>query len=173
MRTDVDFEILVRDHHAALYRFALSMTRNEADARDLVQETFLRWAERGHQLADTSKVKTWLFTTLFREASGRRRRVARFPHANLEDVENELPDVPPNVAAAADGRLVLDALQQIEDPYRAAVALFYLEEWSYPQIAEILDIPLGTVKSRIARGIERLQRVLHAQVKSGSARAHA
>jgi RNA polymerase sigma factor (sigma-70 family) len=160
MRSDVDFEKLVREYHVALYRFALSMTRHEADACDLVQETFLRWAEKGHQLEDPAKVKTWLFTTLFREATARRRRTVRFPHEPIADVETELPDIPPSAAQAADARRVREALEGVDDPYRAAVALFYLDDHSHPEIAEILGIPLGTVKSRIARGVAQLQRLL-------------
>src|SRR5262245_45660698 len=73
MRGDLDFERLVDSHHAALYRFALSLCRNETEAGDLVQETFYLWAAKGHQLADPSKVKSWLFTTLHREFLGKRR----------------------------------------------------------------------------------------------------
>ena len=168
MRSDVDFEQLVREHHGALYRFALSMTRHEADACDLVQETFLRWAEKGHQLADATKVKTWLFTTLYREASARRRRVVRFTHEPITEVESELPEIPPAAPAGADARLVRDALLRIDDAFRDAVALFYLEDYSHPEIAEILGIPLGTVKSRIARGVAQLQRLLHASANSSA-----
>lgn len=160
MRSDVDFEILVREHHAALFRFALSLTRSEADAGDLVQETFLRWAEKGHQLNDPRKVRTWLFTTLHREASGQRRRLVRFPNDPLEDRESDLPEVPPQGAASADAGAVLAALEKVDDAFRGAVALFYLEDHSYPEVAEILGIPLGTVKSRIARGVAQLQRLL-------------
>ncbi len=163
MRSDVDFEALVREHLAALYRFALSMTRSEADAADLVQETFLRWAERGHQLLNPAKVKTWLFTTLYREATGRRRRLTRFPQMALAEVQSELPDIPPDAPSSTDGRLVLEALGQVDEVYRVALALFYLEDYSYPEIAEILDVPLGTVKSRIARGVAQLQRLLNPQ----------
>jgi RNA polymerase sigma-70 factor (ECF subfamily) len=165
----VDFEGLVRDHAAPLYRFALSMTRNEADAGDLVQDTFLRWAERGHQLADPTKVKSWLFTTLYREAIGRQRRHLRFPHSALAEVETELPEVPPAAPAAADGAAVLDALHRVDDAYRDALVLFYLEDYSYPEIAEILEIPLGTVKSRISRGIGQLQRLLQPPITTHAA----
>lgn len=159
-RSEVDFEALVLDHHAGLYRFALSMSRNEADACDLVQETFLRWAERGHQLDDVSRVKSWLYTTLFREANARRKRLLKFPHQDLEEVETELPEIPAHAPAVADAGLVLAALNQVEDPFRAAVALFYLEDYSYPEIADILGVPIGTAKSRVARGIAQLQRRL-------------
>lgn len=160
MRSDVDFQGLVRDHHAALYRFALSMSRQESDAADLVQETFLRWARHGHRLADPSRVRAWLFTTLYREAGARRRRLLRFPHLALTDVEPELPDIPPAAPAQTDGHLVLEALAGLENSFAAAVALFYLEDYTYPEIASILGIPVGTAKSRVARGIAQLQRRL-------------
>ncbi|MBX3747418.1 MAG: RNA polymerase sigma factor [Verrucomicrobiae bacterium] len=160
IRSDVDFEELVRDHHAALYRFALSMSRQPSDAADLVQETFLRWARHGHRLADPSRVRAWLFTTLYREAGARRRRLLRFPHFSLADVEPELPDIPPAAPAETDGRLVLEALARLDAPFAAAVALFYLENYTYPEIAGILRVPVGTVKSRVARGIAQLQRHL-------------
>jgi len=160
MRSDVDFERLVLEHHEALYRFARSMTRNEPDARDLVQETFLRWAQRGHQLSDISKVKSWLFTTLYRESAAKARRAVRFPHDSIESAELELPEIPSDAPNRTDGSLIVGALSQLDDTFRAPIALFYLEDYSYPEIAEILEIPLGTVKSRLARGIAHLQRAL-------------
>ncbi|MBL9128385.1 MAG: RNA polymerase sigma factor, partial [Verrucomicrobiales bacterium] len=149
MRSDVDFETLVREHLEPLYRFARSLTRQESDARDLVQETFLRWAQRGHQLTDVSRVKAWLFTTLYRESAARSRRSLRFPHESVEAVEPELPELPPEAPRRTDGAFVLSALEALEEHFRAPVALFYLEDYSYPEIAEILDVPVGTVKSRI------------------------
>ncbi len=160
MHRDVDFEALVREHHAGLYRFALSVTRHEADASDLVQETFLRWAEKGHQLTDPTRVKTWLFTTLYRDAIRHRQRRVRFPLDTLEEQEAELPEIPSAGPAHTDAGLVLAALDRVDAIYRGAVALFYLEDHTHPEIAEILGIPLGTVKSRISRGIAQLQRFL-------------
>ena len=162
MRGDADFEKLVDQHQASLYRFALSLARNESDACDLVQDAFCLWATKGrHQLEDPAKVKSWLFTTLHREFLGRRRRLVRFPHHELSEVEEELPEVPPQLPARPDWELVLDCLGQVDTPFRGPVALFYLEDYSYNEIAEILEVPLGTVKSRIARGIAQLQRMFN------------
>lgn len=102
MRGDLVFEHLVEAHHAQLYRFALSLTRNETDAEDLVQETFYVWAAKGHQLTDKTKAKTWLFTTLHREFLAKRRRTVRFPHHELEEVEMELPEQPPLLSGQLD-----------------------------------------------------------------------
>ena len=59
MRGELDFERLVEEHHAPLYRFALSLSRDESEAADLVQETFYIWAAKGHQLTDPTRVKSW------------------------------------------------------------------------------------------------------------------
>ncbi len=157
MAVSVDFEHLIQQHHAALYRFAVSLTRNEVDASDLVQETFCIWATKGHQLADPSKAKSWLFTTLHREFLASRRRFVRFPHHELEEVESELPRVPPSTSPGVDAETLLHCLNQIDEIFRGPIALFYLEDYSYPEIAEILGTPLGTIKSRIARGLAQLQ----------------
>src|SRR5213593_3002501 len=93
--TQQDFELLVSRYYSTLYQFAFSLTRNEADACDLTQQTFYIWAKKGHQLRDASKVKTWLFTTLHREFLKTRRRQSRFPHQELETAERELPAVEP------------------------------------------------------------------------------
>src|SRR5207244_495354 len=84
MRGDMDLERLADQHYAPLYRFALSLCANESDACDLVQETFYLLATKGHQLDDLAKVKSWLFTTLYRLFLGRRRRLVRFPHHELD-----------------------------------------------------------------------------------------
>jgi RNA polymerase sigma-70 factor (ECF subfamily) len=155
-----DFENLVALYYEPLYQFAFSLTRREADACDLTQQTFSIWAAKGHQLRDLSKVKTWLFTTLHREFLGARRRQARFPHVELEHVELELPVVPPATTSRLDGEQALAALAQLDEVYQGPVALFYLQDSSYNEIAEILDVPLGTVKSRLARGLARLHQLL-------------
>jgi RNA polymerase sigma-70 factor (ECF subfamily) len=160
MAGETDFENVVKNHHASLYRFALSLTRNESDAADLVQETFLRWAKKGHQLEDASKVKSWLFTTLHREFLGRRRRVIRFAHHELESVSDELPEVAPDFAGRVDWETVAACLERLDESFQAPVSLFYMEDCAYNEIAGILDLPLGTVKSRISRGIGQLQRML-------------
>ena len=156
----MDFQSLVDLHYAALYRFAMSMTRTESDACDLVQQTFLTWATKGHQLQDKSKVKSWLFTTLHREFLNSLRRGHRFPHLEMESVAHELPSVPPAVETASDSTAVMKALTQVEEPYRAALLLFYLEDHSYREIAEILGVPEGTVMSRLSRGKALLRQLL-------------
>ncbi|MGO8765389.1 MAG: RNA polymerase sigma factor [Limisphaerales bacterium] len=166
MAEGVDFDSLVANYYEPLYQFAFSLTREEADACDLTQQTFCIWAAKGHQLRDVSKVKTWLFTTLHREFLGARRRQSRFPHVELDQAAAELPVVSPANVNQLDTAQLLEAMAQLEEIYRAPVALFYLQDSSYNEIAEILEIPLGTVKSRLTRGLARLYHLLSDKIKS-------
>src|SRR5437867_4227654 len=85
MSSDEQFEAIVCEHYEPLFRFAISLTREESDARDLTQQTFYVWATKGHQLRDISKVKTWLFTTLHRTFLETRRRQLRFSHHPIDE----------------------------------------------------------------------------------------
>lgn len=156
----MDFESLVNEHYQALYRFALSLAQSEADAADLTQQTFLRWATRGFQLRERGKAKTWLFTTLYREFLSSRRRGQRFPHLELGDAENELPVVDARTTHSHDGGAVLEALGQLDEGFRAPLTLFYLQQHSYQEIAAILGLPIGTVMSRLSRGKAQLRALL-------------
>lgn len=160
MASGWDFEGLVARYYEPLYQFAFSLTRMEADACDLTQQTFYVWATKGHQLRDQGKVKTWLFTTLHRLFLESRRRQTRFPHQELDAADLELPVLEPAAISQLDTAQVLAALARVDEMFQAPVALFYLQDCSYKEIAEVLAVPLGTVKSRISRGIAQLQKML-------------
>jgi RNA polymerase sigma-70 factor (ECF subfamily) len=163
----LDTSDLVERHYRSLYRFALSLTHSEAEACDLTQHTFYTWQAKGDQLRDPAKARTWLFTTLHHAFLQLKRRERRFHHHELSEVDSELPCVSPQAAEELDSADVLRALSRVEDPFRAPLALFYLEEYPYKEIAQILNLPLGTVKSRISRGIIRLQTLLGLRDHSG------
>lgn len=150
----------------SLYRFALSLSRKESDAGDLVQQTFYAWATKGHQLRDTSKVKTWLFTTLYRDFLAKRRHAERFVETDDETKFVEPEHVQPAAIDALDAATVQEALQRLDDRYRAPVTLFYMQQHSYREIAEILNIPIGTVMSRISRGKAELRKALQDSVET-------
>ena len=156
---DEVFTQLVDTHYAALYRFALSLARSSADARDLTQQTFYVWATKGSALRDLSKAKTWLFTTLYREFLRTRRRSQRL--TALEDLppgEQDVADeLTPDQMEKLDGETVLAALQEIDEAFRAPLTLFYLQDLSYADIAGTLDVPIGTVMSRLSRGKTQLR----------------
>jgi RNA polymerase sigma-70 factor (ECF subfamily) len=153
----LDFEQLVEHSYMPLYRFALSLSRNPCDAADLTQQTFLLWASKGHQLRDQSKAKSWLFTSLYREfLRGERQR------GRESGSKDQLSDVEclPMATNSLDGDAVVRALLGLEEIFRAPLSLFYLQEHSYKEIAETLNLPVGTVMSRISRGKARLREQL-------------
>lgn len=160
----IDSDQLVDRYYQPLYRFALSLAKQADEAADLTQQTFFLWAAKGHQLRDGSKVKSWLFTTLYREYLSTYRHTTRFPQVELEEVTHEIPSIAPSIFNDIDGNTVVSALTQVDEVYRAPLVLFYLEELAYKEIADVLDIPIGTVMSRLARGKAQLRdRLLEAR----------
>jgi RNA polymerase sigma-70 factor (ECF subfamily) len=155
-----DFQLLVDRHYAALYRFALSLSGSGDAASDLVQQTFYLWAEKGHQLRDASKAKSWLFTTLYREYLSTYRRNVRHPQVELDEAAAELPSIAPEVLKEIDGATVVHSLTEVDEVFRAPLTLFYLEELSYKEIADVLNVPIGTIMSRLSRGKEQLRNLL-------------
>src|SRR5215471_10929512 len=126
MNSTEHFEAIVQEHYEPLYRFALRLTRSGSDASDLTQHTFYVWATKGHQLLDISKVKSWLFTTLHRAFLQARFKQSRFPHQNLETME-EISEQPPaffwSEVDLMDSSQVLSALAKVDEVYQSAVAL--------------------------------------------------
>ena len=157
---EVDFDQLVEAHYAPLFRFALSLTRDDVPAADLVQQTFYLWATKGSALREARAARAWLLTTLHREFLAVRRHENRVTTVEVTEADDELPLVSPEFVDQLDGRAVLDALLQVEELYRAPLALFYLEDMSYKEIAVTLEVPVGTVMSRLARGKDHLRRLL-------------
>jgi RNA polymerase sigma-70 factor, ECF subfamily len=160
MNATEQFEAIVSEYYEPLFRFAVSLTRSESDALDLTQHTFQTWATKGHQLRDITKVKAWLYTTLHREFLHARRAQSRFALQDLDEVTDQLPAASPSPSDWVDSLQVLPALAKVDETFQAAVALYYLEDYAYKDIAVILGVPVGTVKSRIARGIAQLQELL-------------
>ncbi|MCE2959247.1 MAG: RNA polymerase sigma factor [Akkermansiaceae bacterium] len=166
-KTMSEFADLVDAYYEALYRFGYSLTRNPDHAADLVQETFCIWAAKNEQLRDRSKAKTWLFTTLHREFLGQRRKQARYSDEPLdENIGQEVTGNDEQVDRQMDGQRVVELLGEMEEMYRAPLALFYLQQHSYKEIAEILDVPIGTVMSRLSRGKELLRKRMTSEPSS-------
>jgi len=153
------FEQIVNAHYQGLYRFAFTLAHSEAPAFDLTQETFRKFASKAHQIESAAKVKTWLFTTLYREFIDSHRRDSRIQP--LDETAHEFDSVAePNQAEKFDASLAREALMKLEESFRAPLVLFYLQDHSYREIAEILELPLGTVMSRISRGRAMLRDLL-------------
>jgi RNA polymerase sigma-70 factor (ECF subfamily) len=162
-----DFQELVDAHYEALYRFALSLSKDRETAADLVQQTYCIWARKGGQLRDRSKAKTWLFTTLHREFLAHVRKARRYADEELtEAVAGRVEAVEDDSDRQLDAQRALELLGELDETFRAPIALFYLQQHSYKEIAEILDVPIGTVMSRISRAKSMLRRRMSAEPAS-------
>lgn len=155
--TQLSFEALVATYYQPLYKFAYSLSKSPDDASDLTQQTFLIWAKKGHMLRDQSKVKSWLFTSLYREFLRQNRRGQKVTAIDQEILQTKHdPDLVSSVRQM-EGNEALEALQELDEVYREPLTLFYLENLAYKEIATVLDIPIGTVMSRLARGKAHLK----------------
>lgn len=158
-----EFERVVNDYYQDLYRFAYSLSKNQADATDLTQQTFYRFATKGDTIRDKSKTKSWLFRTLKNDFLSQARRAQKFQHIPLEDAGPELPDEQSaDQSRSFDSKLAVAALQKVDETYRVALSLFYMKGLSYKEIAQTLEVPIGTVMSRLSRGKAQLKSALSA-----------
>ena len=157
---NLDFNELVEKYYTPLFRFAYSLAKNQDDASDLTQQVFYIWAQKGSSLRDASKVKSWLFTSLYREFLRVRRRGSNITAYEPELLEAEMPIVSPDYVTALDAANAVECLSEVDEIYRVPVSLFYLEDLSYKEIAATLEIPIGTVMSRLSRGKAQLKKVL-------------
>jgi len=158
-----------------LYTAALRMTRNPADAEDLVQETFLKAYRSFDRFEEGTNLKAWLYKILTNTYINSYRAAKRRPEkADVEDVEDlymyrrlsELQGLDTGESAEDEvlSRItddeVKEAIESLPDTFRMAVLLADVEGFSYKEIAEITEVPIGTVMSRIHRGRRALQKAL-------------
>jgi len=159
----------------ALYRTALRMTRSEAEAEDLVQETYIRALRFRAQFTPGTNLKAWLFRILTNTFINQyRRRRARPETTELDDIEEgtlyrrmtgtgAASSSPDPEASLLDGTVdaeVKNALEELPEKFRTVV-LLDVEGFAYKEIAKMLDIPIGTVMSRLHRGRKFLQKRLY------------
>lgn len=164
------------EHIDALYRTALRMTRNPSDAEDLVQEAYLRAFRSLHQFTEGTNLRAWLFRILTNTYINEYRRRQRRPsNASLDDLEEfylydhlidsrvQPPDERPEdvVLESLTVENVIQSIEALPEEFRQVVLLADVEGFSYREIAEIVDIPVGTVMSRLFRARRRLQRQLY------------
>lgn len=174
------FAELVSRYQDRVYNTCYRMCHNQADALDLTQATFLRALESLGQYEARSSFYTWLFRIAVNLTISERRARQRRPAAALEQADPEgAGGGPAGRAAEVSDRLeqcelrarVERALAQLDEEFRAAVILKDIEDMDYASIAEVLDVPVGTVKSRIHRGRLMLRELLKDERNSvGAAR---
>jgi RNA polymerase sigma-70 factor (ECF subfamily) len=141
---------LVDEHYEALYRYAYRLAGSAAEAEDLTQEAFCKAQVNLSQLREPDRAKAWLFSILRNAYLHRRRTDRQHPCLTLESV-GDLPEPAPEPLPDVDPERLQEALQELPEVFRTPVILYYFEDFSYRDIAEQMDLPLGTVMSRLAR----------------------
>lgn len=179
-RTEL-FEKMILPHGPSLYGPALALTRSASDAEDLVQETMVRAFDRLGTFRADGSPRAWLHTIMRHLFYNGYRKRAREPRqVSLEQFEPATHDLgrsgiaveaPARTTASSPERIVLtqaenaavlDAVRALPDEYRQVVALADIQGLAYQEIADRLQIPIGTVRSRLSRGRERVRRALQA-----------
>jgi len=160
---DEDYQQAVNSFYEDLYRFAYSLAGNADDASELTQEAFAKLLTKGSQVRDHSKIKSWLFTTLYRIWLGWKRRDTRHPHFEISSVEDELPFVTPDMVDKLENEAVKQSLFELKERHRVPLMLHYFEDHSYAEISELLDTPIGTIMSRLSRAKTLMRKSLAAK----------
>lgn len=153
-----------------MYGAALGMTRNPADAEDLVQEAYLRAYRNFHQFRAGTNIKAWLYRILTNTYITQYQKKAREPQQQSAEVQEELQRLPPTTdegggvlsaesqaLALLGGKSIVEAVGDLPEQYRLPIYLADVEGFTYREIADILDVPQGTVMSRIHRGRRALR----------------
>ena len=158
------FEAEALPHVDRLFRLAMWLERNRSEAEDLVQETLTQALQSFHRYTPGTNCRAWLITILQRVRANRRRALGRLPiEGDVEErAANTIPFIPPIPEQLTDEEL-LGALDAIPAQYQDVILLCDVQELTYREIAAALDIPIGTVMSRLHRGRELLRAALVAR----------
>ena len=158
-----DITQLVAEYHRAVYAYAYRLTGSVQDAEDLTQQTFLAAMRKTEQLREADKARSWLFAILrncFLRDRQRRRPMVAADWAVIMD-----PAPASQVADLADHDWLQQALEELPESQRIVVTMYYFEECAYREIADQLNIPIGTVMSRLARAKEHLRAALDKSIR--------
>lgn len=153
-----DIASLIREHHVAIYRYAYHLAGSVEDAEDLTQQTFLDAQRALAQLRDVERAEVWLLVILRRRfLKGLRKRRP----VSASSVELDVDEIPsPAVEEKVDAERLRQAMNQLPDEHRVVLVEFYFRNASYQEIADRLELPLGTVMSRLSRAKGRLRALL-------------
>ena len=160
------FKELAYPHTRFLYNVALKYMRNQYDAEDLVQETMYAAFRNFHQLREQSKCRSWLFAIMRSNFLKEKRQAVRRPQLGGDDSYLSFLEgvSTTNVAGDLEKKLESDHVQEIierlPEKYKTPLILFFLEDMSYQEISDFLDIPIGTVMSRLSRAKQSMKKEL-------------
>ena len=176
-KTDADrqrFEALLAPQLDMAFRYATRLTRNREEAMDLVQEAAINAFQGFHTFAEDSNFRAWFLRILTNRFYQSRRREHRIETTAIDEAEDlflyeaakkhgmstEGDDPAGQLFDLMTREMVESAIDRLPDEYRSVTSLYFLADMSYDEIAQTLEIPIGTVRSRLHRGREQLQRML-------------
>jgi RNA polymerase sigma-70 factor (ECF subfamily) len=153
------YERLVATHYDRLHRLAFTMTGSIEDARDLTQETFLAAIKSLPAFRGGSKLSTWLISIMRNQFTVYLRGRRKWRFQTLEAAEDR-PQPPPEEPVEPALRSILDRVKDLPEDIRTTLVLFYLDGMKYTEIAEAMECPVGTVRSRLFEARERLKKMV-------------
>jgi RNA polymerase sigma-70 factor, ECF subfamily len=165
------FKKLTYPHMQLLYNVALKYTGNAFDAQDIVQETYLMAFDKFSQLKDPDRIKPWMLRILRNiflktcQKETARQQLQKTDYIDYLKSCVDKKDADDLLALAADTRLVNQAIESLPVKYKEVLTLYYLEDMRYKEIAKTLDIPIGTVMSRLNRAKEGMKMTLLKQLR--------
>jgi RNA polymerase sigma-70 factor (ECF subfamily) len=178
---ELAYETLIQQYEQPVYNLVSRLVEDSADASDVVQEVFLKVFRKVASFRGESSLKTWIYRIAVNEARNQRRWFSRHkrqevgleaPSGDAQGYGEWLEDAGPSPFDTTldheTEELFENALKDVSQPFRAALVLREVEGLSYEEVAEILEISLGTVKSRILRGREALKKSLTARLEQPS-----
>lgn len=174
-RVTSEIRQLVADHHQEVYRYAYRLCGERGTAEDLTQQVFLTAHRHWEQLRDPAAARAWLFTILRRAAQRAHRQQPLAPGGTVFESQLEVPLAEVAVATApeslVDEERLQGAINQLSEEYKQVILLYYFEDCPYKEIAARLEIPLGTVMSRLARAKRQLRQTITSALTAETLRA--
>jgi RNA polymerase sigma-70 factor (ECF subfamily) len=158
---------LIEQHSALLYRYAYRLTGDAHDAEELVQQAFLLAHQRGHQLREVEAARGWLISIVRNVFL----KSLRHRHRGLSLDEIDEPQVTSGLDQPIQVEHLQRALLELPEEFRSPLVLYYFEEFSYQEIASHMEVPIGTVMSRLSRGKAYLKKRLSGEIE-GMPEAH-
>ena len=166
-----DFAHLLEEHIPRMRRYAVALTRDRDRADDLVQMTLVRAIEKQHLFKPDTNLRAWLFTMLHNQHVNEVRRAAKWGNpVNLDDISMSLPGVA-DTSAPRQLTELDEAIGKLPVEQRQAVLMVGLEGMAYEEVAAILMVPIGTVRSRLSRGRSALRRLMGTEEEQAEAAA--
>src|SRR3989339_1090511 len=166
------FELLIKKYEKGIYRYCYRFTGNSADAEDMAQQTFIKVFENIEKVDLERSLKPWIYTvaTNLCRTLYRKKKEVNFSELEGDESENEgssenyfedeSVDIPGKVTENEIKGRVQQALKKIPKKYATVLTLYYIEEFSYEEMAKMLEIPLNTVRTHLKRGKEKMSEEL-------------